>query len=293
MAGWGAHLITATLYLIDWLEAQRIPYRVLADEQLDGEGGTALGGCRCLVLPGHSEYATGAMLDALEAFLLSGGRVAYLGGNGLYWVTTLDRARPHLMEVRKSGEGDYDDDAHPAPGETQHQLSLETGGLWTRGGRPPSRLLGVDLAAHGHHRSDGTRGFRRLPASYEPECAWVFEGVEGSLVGTAGLNLGSAAGYEMDAVPDRVPQGVLRRTIRLARATDPGFYGSRHVPVAPASDLALSVVDGGGAVFAAGSVGWTGGLGCDGYRNDVARITRNVIERFTTTPPGASVLGAG
>jgi N,N-dimethylformamidase len=284
-ATWGAHLVTALGYLIDWLDASGFRYSVLTDEQLHSEGASALSGCRCLVVPGHPEYWTRAMLDALEGFLLASGRVAYLGGNGLYWVTTLDPARPHLIEVRKSGEGDYDDDARLPPGEMQHQTSAEVGGLWTRRGRPASRLVGVDLAAHCHEPAAGERGFRRLEASYAPECAWVFEGVDAEVVGTAGVNLGSAAGYEMDAVPEHVPEGVLERTIRLARATDPAFYGTRHVPVEPACDIALSSVAGGGAAFAAGSVTWTGSLGAD---ESVGRITANVLERFTTTPPGTS-----
>jgi N,N-dimethylformamidase len=284
-ATWGAHLVTAALYLADWLEAAGFRYSVLSDEQLHTEGAAALSGCRCLVLPGHPEYWTSAMLDALEAFLVASGRVTYLGGNGLYWVTTMDPARPYLIEVRKSGEGDYDDDARPSPGETQHQTSAEVGGLWARRGRPASRLVGVDLAAHCHKRATGERGFRRVEASYAPDYAWVFDGVEADLVGTAGLNLGSAAGYEMDAVPEHVPEGVLERTIRLATATDPAFYGTRHVPVEPACDIALSTVAGGGAVFAAGSVTWTGSLSVDAA---VGRITSNVLERFLATPPGDS-----
>jgi hypothetical protein len=86
-------------------------------------------------------------------------------------------------------------------------------------------------------------------------------------------------------VPEHVPGGVLERTIRLARATDPAFYGTRHVPVEPACDIALSSVAGGGAVFAAGSVTWTGSLRADA---SVGRITANVLERFLETPPGTS-----
>jgi N,N-dimethylformamidase len=279
---WGVHLVTATLYLIEWLERSGMPYELLADEQLDGEGAAALEECRCLLLPGHSEYATAAMLGALEGYLLSGGRLAYLGGNGLYWVTSIDRRRPHLIEVRKSGEGDFDDDATPPPGEMQHQTDLATGGLWTRRGLPPSRLLGVDLAAHCHVASAGTRGFRRLPVSFDEAHAWIFEGVEGDTFGQAGLNLGSAAGYEMDAVPEAVPGGVLASTTVVASATDPDFYGTRHVPVEPRCDIALSTVEGGGAVFAAGSVTWTGSLAVDA---DVAQVTRNVIERFLSASP--------
>ena len=50
------------------------------------------------------------MLDALEAYLDGGGRLMYLGGNGFYWVTAVDAARPHVVEVRRGQRG------HAAPG---------------------------------------------------------------------------------------------------------------------------------------------------------------------------------
>ncbi len=50
---------------------------------------------------------------------------------------------------------------------------------------------------------------------------------------------------------------------------------------------------GGGAVFAAGSVTWTGSLSHNRYQNNVSRITENVLRRFLDRPDGASVLDAG
>jgi N,N-dimethylformamidase len=41
----------------------------------------------------------------------------------------------------------------------------------------------------------------------------------------------------------------------------------------------------GGAVFAVGSIAWFGALARDGYDNDVARITTNVLRRFADPEP--------
>jgi N,N-dimethylformamidase len=39
-------------------------------------------------------------------------------------------------------------------------------------------------------------------------------------------------------------------------------------------------------VFSVGSIAWAGSLSHDGYRNNVARITGNVLRRFTGEPRG-------
>ena len=45
------------------------------------------------------------MLDALDAYVGDGGNLAYLGGNGFYWVTTVAEGAPHLLEVRRGRAG--------------------------------------------------------------------------------------------------------------------------------------------------------------------------------------------
>ena len=41
----------------------------------------------------------------------------------------------------------------------------------------------------------------------------------------------------------------------------------------------------GGAVFSTGSIAWAGSLGHNGYANNVARITGNVLQRFIDPTP--------
>ena len=46
------------------------------------------------------------------------------------------------------------------------------------------------------------------------------------------------------------------------------------------ADLTYLPYPGGGAVFAAGSCSWCGSLSTDGYDNDIARVTGNVLRAF-------------
>ena len=282
--------VFADLYLIGWLERSGTPYDVQCDQDLHLRGGKALHGYRCVILGSHPEYWTLAMLEALDSYLRDGGRVMYLGGNGLYWVTSLHSEQPFVMEVRKSGDGDFEPELiHDQPGEMQHSTSLEAGGLWSRRGRPPRRLIGVEHSANVFTDAHGRWGFRRLPVSYEPRYEFVFDGVTAEVIGDFGLNLGTAAGYEMDSVPEWVWTDGWSPVV-LARATSDRFMSAMRMPVSRRADIALIASPGGAAVFAAGSVTWTGSLSHNGYDNNVARVTGNVLRRFLETPPGAPVV---
>ena len=48
----------------------------------------------------------------------------------------------------------------------------------------------------------------------------------------------------------------------------------------PRADLAYLEYPNGGAVFSAGAICWRGALSCNGYDNNVSRITENVLRNF-------------
>jgi N,N-dimethylformamidase len=288
-ANWGGHTVAAALYLVDWLEEKDFAYEVVSDEDVHRGGRAALDPYRCVILGPHPEYWTAPMLEALRGYVDNGGRVLYLGGNGLYWVTSIAADRPFLMEVRKSGEGDYDERwIVPEPGQYQHSTTLEVGGLWSRRGYPPRALVGVEHSANVFTHAQGRWGFRRLPASERPRFAWVFEGVDDEVIGDFGLNLGSAAGYEMDAALDWEWAPDVERVV-LARAAHAAFLSPKRLPHPAAADIALTLHAGGGAVFAAGSITWTGSLSWNGYANNVSRVTENALRRFSGTPRGEPI----
>ncbi len=96
------HQFGADVHLLGWLEQQGRRYDVVCDhEDLHGEGVRLLAPYDTVLTGSHPEYWTGAMLDGLEEYLSRGGRLMYLGGNGFYWVTSIDPHRRHVLEVRR------------------------------------------------------------------------------------------------------------------------------------------------------------------------------------------------
>ena len=88
---------------------------------------------RVLILSTHPEYWTRQMYDRVKHWVFEeGGRLMYLGGNGFYWVTSVDPQRPHVIEVRRWG-GTRSWTARP--GEHHHSTTGELGGLWRERGR--------------------------------------------------------------------------------------------------------------------------------------------------------------
>ncbi|UGS36014.1 LamG domain-containing protein [Capillimicrobium parvum] len=282
-----AHQLGADLHVLDWLSTFGEPFDVITDEDLHHEGLELLEPYRVILTGTHPEYWSEQMLDATEAYLDGGGRFMYLGGNGMYWVTSVHPERPHVLEIRRTYAGTRA--WQSAPGECHQACTGEPSGLWRFRGRAPQRLFLVGMAAHGY---DVALGYERLPASHDPEVAWIFDGVEGERFGDFGAIMGGAAGFEIDRVDDELgtpPHAVLLATAR-------GFSDSYQAVVEDTlmqdslsggtvnanvhADVVYAEHPNGAAVFATGSVTWGGSLTHNGGDNDVARITGNVLRRF-------------
>lgn len=275
--------------VIAWLEHTGRRYDVLTDGDLHREGLGLLERYRVIVTGVHPEYASTAMLDALEAYLQGGGRLMYLGGNGFYWRIAFHPERPGVIEVRRAEDGTRAWISEP--GEYWHSFNGEYGGLWRRLGRPPNRLVGVGFAAQGF---DGSSHYRRTAASRDPRAAFIFEGVEGDVIGDYGNIGGGAAGQEIDRYDRRL--GSPRHALVLAssEAHRPGMLRTKEEFFATTerfddpnvrADLVFFECPNGGAVFSTGSIAWAGSLAHDGYDNDVCRITTRVLERFADPEP--------
>src|SRR5206468_620894 len=77
------HLAPAEWRLLAWLEREGYPYDLYAEYQLHA-GQLDLDAYGALVLSTHPEYWSRAMYDALKEWVFRrGGRLLYLGGNGL------------------------------------------------------------------------------------------------------------------------------------------------------------------------------------------------------------------
>jgi N,N-dimethylformamidase len=276
----------ADLRLIDWLHALDYSYDVLTDEDLDREGVDAIAPYRVVITGSHPEYSTRRMLEALEGYVATGGRVIYAGGNGFYWVTAFHPEKPHLIEVRKF-EGSRAWQADPG----QYYLSTtgELGGLWRFRGIPPQKIVGTGFTAEG---VDVATYFRRLPASYTKAAAWIFDGIDEEIIGDFGLDGGGAAGYEYDRYDPRLgtPDGTLLlaaseghddtniQVVEEVLFNMEGLGGTQNPLVR--ADMTYCANKKGGAVFSASSISWCGSLAHNDYDNNVSRIMANVVNAF-------------
>ena len=78
------------LFFLAWLERLPHSYHVVTDQEVHERGSELLSKYKAVVTGSHPEYWTSQGLTALEDYALGGGRILYLGGNGFYWVTSID-----------------------------------------------------------------------------------------------------------------------------------------------------------------------------------------------------------
>jgi N,N-dimethylformamidase len=282
----------ADLHVVDWLTAIGQKFDVITDDRIHEEGAALLRDYRCVVTGSHPEYHSTQMLDAFDAYLQQGGRLMYLGGNGFYWRVATHPDLPGVIEVRRGEAGTRCFEL--PPGERFHSFTGESGGLWRSQGRAPQALVGVGFVAEGF---DENSHFVRTEGSYDPRAAFIFEGIgHEDKIGDFGV-LGGAAGYELDAADPEL--GTPPHALVLARSVEhsnvylltpeellAGFPGQDAIenPRVRAELVYFETAKGGG-VFSTGSITWAASLSHDGYQNNVARITGNVLRRFLNPDP--------
>ena len=199
-----------------WLRRHGIGFDVVTDHDLHHEGADALAGNRTVITGAHPEYASAALLDALDSHLEGGGSLAYLGGNGLNGSVSVDPARPHVIELRRCETQGL---MWQAPPGEHHHASGEYGGDWRRRGRPEHRTLGVGLRAFGDAPAVA---YARLQSG-DPAAAIAFAGLEpGAEIDADGAVLGGPAGYEVDGFDPRL--GSPADAVVLATAAMPAGY---------------------------------------------------------------------
>jgi N,N-dimethylformamidase beta subunit-like, C-terminal/Concanavalin A-like lectin/glucanases superfamily len=282
----GPHGLAQDLILVDWLRRRGVAIEVLTDHDLHAEGSAALDDARVLITGAHPEYASGSVLDVIDAHLQRGGSLAYLGGNGLNGSISVDRARPHVIELRRTETQGF---VWQAGAGEHHHASGEHGGDWRRRGRPEHRTLGVGLAGFG---PGPATAYERTPTG-DPAAPVVFEGMEPHVrIGADGAVVGGAAGYEIDSCDPKL--GSPADTVVLASAPAPeGFhrwpddvvYDPGEGPPIRA-DMVLVRRREGGAVFSVGSIAWSGCLAGDD-ENPVSRVTENALRELAAERPFA------
>ncbi len=294
LMGSNLHQYNADTHIIDWLEATGHDYDVITDEDLHAEGLELLAPYRAVMTGTHPEYHSVQMLDALQAFTDRGGRLIYLGANGFYWRIAFHEELPGVIEVRRAEGGIRTWIAEP--GEYYHSFTGEYGGLWLRQGRAPQTIAGVGFTSQGF---DISAPYTRLPDSFDPRAAFIFEGIgDDELIGDFGLIGGAAAGCEIDradAQRGTPPHALVLATsmgghtdtylavIEDLHATAVNITGTTSPLVR--ADIMFYETPNGGAVFATGSIAWAGSFSHNGYKNNVSRIIDNVVRRFVDETP--------
>lgn len=297
LGGWGSNVwqFNADTHITGWLEYEGIGYDVITDEDLHNDGLALLRRYRTVITGTHPEYHSTEMLDAIQGFLDRGGRLMYLGGNGFYWRISFSHQHPGVIECRRSEAGIRP--WEPGPGQFHHAFTGEYGGLWRRNGRSSGELVGVVMSSQGF---DISEPYVLSEAVKDPRIAFMFEGLDatpGKVFGAFGLSGGGAAGLEIDRADPSLgtPAHALvlgssqkHTDIYLMTPEDlldptPDWTGTQTDLVR--ADLTFMETKGGGAVLSVGSIAWGGAMAWNGYDNEVARLTLNVLRRFDNPAP--------
>ena len=242
--------------LLGWLEREGYEYDLYAEAQLH-DGTLPLDTYRVLVLAVHPEYWTREMYSRVKQWVFErGGRLVYLGGNGLNCEVTLHpdgtmRCLTHVNSI--AGE---------MGGHSLENPSLEYESRMHRTFESEANLLGVVCTSSGLMTA---APYRVIDASH-----WVFESTglrNGDLFGRHTLHErvpGGASGHETDKRSSSSPAN----TLLLAKGINADDGGAEIVYHEPGK---------GGAVFSVGSITWVPALLADAH---VSRITHNVLDRF-------------
>ena len=286
--GSGLRHFPADTHLFDCLEAMGHKFDVITDEDLHKEGIKAIAPYKVVLTTTHPEYHTKQTLDALQSYISGGGRLMYLGGNGFYWRIAPHRDLEGVYEVRRAEGGIRAWAAEP--GEYYHSFDGSYGGLWRNNNRPPQKLVGVGFSAQGF--MEGSFYRRQIDVQYS-RVAWIFAGVEDEILGDFGLIGGGAAGYELDRLDYSL--GTPEEAIILASSEGHNqnfilVHEEQLTHVSnrsgePASkliraDMIYYETPYGGAVFSVGSITFCGSLSDNNYKNNISRITNNVLKQF-------------
>lgn len=247
------HLAPAEWRLLGWLEREGFAYDLYSDSQLH-DGTLPLTAYSILVLTAHPEYWTREMYLRVKEWVHSGGKLVYLGGNGLNCEVTLNesgamRCRTHLFSVHGEMGGVNDQGLHL---DSRMHRTLES----------EANLLGVASTETGIMTSAPYR-------VVDPD-HWVFEGTAltaGAEFGHRTLHErvpGGASGHETDKRTSSSPP----QTHLLAKGLNPDEGGAEVVIVEPL---------GNGSVFSVGSIAWIPALLEDPV---VSRMTKNVLSNW-------------
>ena len=277
---------TSDLDLVAWLDRLDLPYDVVTDEDVHRGDGGLLRSYEVIITGTHPEYMSAVMFDAIADWVSAGGRLMYLGGNGFSMNVSFGAERPWIMENRRVDLWERDEEFQRS--EAIQATDGRRGGYLAESGRQAAAVTGVESATMGF---DHSYPYVLTEAARRPEAAFVFEGVTADVIGDFGAIGGGVVGQEWDnaAGHDLGPGHLILGSSHDHTLVPPLFGAVRPDYHA---DLVL-YLRGAGAAFSVSSMAWCAALSHDGYANDVARITHNVLRRFLDPAPFTGTEPAG
>ena len=242
-----SHVAPAEWRFLGWLEREGLDYDLYAETQLHFDQ-LDLDQYKILITTTHPEYWSRKMYYAVKAWVHErGGRLIYLGGNGLNCeVEFLDE---QTMAVKNGNSRVQSSEGF----ESRFHIYNES----------EANLLGIVFTDSGIMTA---APYQVLNADH-----WIFAGTgvkAGDTIGESSLHEripGGASGHETDKTSPASPANVEI----VARGLNPDRGGAEIVHYQSAS---------GGAVFSVGSITYPASILVDEI---VSQITANVIERFS------------
>lgn len=244
------HLVAGEWRLMGWMEREGLNFDLYSENQFH-DGILNLKEYKVLVLSTHPEYWTVTMYEKLKAWVQEGGKLLYLGGNGINCsvelhddaMTVFDMDLSEWLPHRAyTGEGAL----IPSRFGLRHENE--------------SNLLGVLMSFAGM----GSGAPYQVKSANHP----IFAGT--------GLSDGDQFGFETLAV--RCPGGASgHETDKMDRFTPSGtqlLAQGLNGPGAGA-DLVTYSTPNGGLVISVGSINWVAGLPID---STLSKITRNMFK---------------
>lgn len=271
--------LSADTLITAWLEREGFRFDVLTDEYLDAHGLDALEGYSVVITGSHPEYMSISSRTAFDAQLQRGGRLMYLGGNGFFLRVAYSPVFPGAMEMRRTSSpvpGLWEE----RPGEDRFSFTGALAGVWQKQKPTPHATSGIGF--HGMLTCSATR-YVCTPAAANERAVFIFDGETGAINNDFGAVYGALVSDEFDC--SDLTQGTPSHALVLATAQmqEPVFKHEHGLR----ADMTFFETPSGGAVFSTGSISWGLGLHKDERANDIARITRNVLDRFLDLTPFA------
>ena len=299
-------------HFVRWAEREGIALDYLTDYDLDADP-EALDPYGVAILAGHSEYWSGPQRDAIDRFVLTGGRLAIFSGNTAFWkVRWDDGGRTLICHKWKGFEAD--------PAARDPALATH---LWSHPafGRPEAETTGLSFIFGGYHRlgmcaARGQGGYTVYRDGHWAlaGCDLYYGDVFGDDLPLLGYeNDGCLFGFDADGLPAPIPRLGVPANLEIIAFAPASFAEapSPYRPLIPPEQLDVvaqiahgsaspeaqarvlrghavmaAFVRGKGEVFNAGTTEWAHGLAADDPF--VTRITRNVLERFGATARSAA-----